>query len=166
MGTVSSAEMNFGIVFKEDFLFPWDGYQEHGEALEEWWLAEVLEWKPPVEIFTPEGEYINDIEPDKTVIDAHYKSRELALEKTPVPVRLVNYCRAEDPMWMIAVGWSYRARRGYPLRFDRFMGSSIDRHGQSDVQIILDFCNNHLKKSGEDNYLAEQISWYLTACSH
>ena len=64
MGVSTDGQICFGIMFDEGFEFPWNG-GEDDQDLESWWMEEVCGYKPPFELFTEEGQWIEGMEENK-----------------------------------------------------------------------------------------------------
>jgi hypothetical protein len=120
MGVSTNGQICFGILFEEGFEFPWDTEDEDPEGdLEEWWLYKICGYRNPIELYNKEGGYLNGVEPSKKDADLYYSSRRDYLQKHPVPVKLVNYCSGECPMYILAIRrTSIYNNRGYPKEFD------------------------------------------------
>jgi hypothetical protein len=72
----------------------------------------------------------------------------------PCPVRLVNYCSGDYPMWVLAVPGSVRSNnRGYAVRFDPAELIVTD----AEVQALKEFCIKY------DLIPEEDAGWYLTS---
>ncbi len=91
MGISSNAHIAFGVIFDEEFDFPWGG-----DDFEEWYLENIAkqEFKS-------------------------YEERFRYLRENPIPVLLENYCSSEYPICLLAVrGTVQTALRGDPTIFD------------------------------------------------
>jgi hypothetical protein len=137
----------YGVVFDEGFEFPWDTWGE-----EDWWIEEIVGWKPPVELYDKDGNYINGFEPSKEDHEKYYASLRKAREENPFPVKLINYCSGDCPMWMIAVGQGYRASRGYPEKIN----PELLVVSTEEVEILQGFIEKYIGA-----YSAP--GWYLTS---
>lgn len=119
MTVSTNAQICYGVTFDEDFEFPWD--DEKYEEIDDWWLHEVHGFKPSVELFGPDGEYLNGIEPSKEDVSRYFGEQRDFLKAHPLPVGLVNYCSCDYPMIILAVPRTViTARRGYPSAFNPF----------------------------------------------
>lgn len=55
MSTSTDGQICFGVVFEEDYEFPWDDENN----FEKWWQT-VNGFKPSFEIYDDKGEYLNN----------------------------------------------------------------------------------------------------------
>ena len=51
MGTSTDGRINYGILFEEDFQFPWDEDEKYDGDIEQWWMYKVHGYKNPIELF-------------------------------------------------------------------------------------------------------------------
>ena len=138
MGTSTNGQISFGIVFEEEFEFPWD--KEFEGDIEQWWLLDVCKYKPPFELFDETGNYINGIEPSKDQVSAYFDSEREFLDAHRCPAELLNYCSADSPMYALVIPSTVvTARRGDPVLLD-LKGLVVD---DFERQALLDFCARH-----------------------
>lgn len=104
----------YGVVCTEDVLFPWN--TDERDSYQEWWLKETG-FHPPCEPYTPDGEFAPGfMEGDPRIAD-YWASRDLWLQRHPIPAEPVNYCSDRDPLWALVVpGRQFRCELGYPVR--------------------------------------------------
>lgn len=115
MGVSTDGQICYGVKFEEGYEFPWD--IDHDGDIEEWWLA-VKGFKPSVEVYDSDGEYINGIEPEESVINNYYQEKRDFVKANPRPVEEVNYCSGNCPMYILAIPSSCKSNsRGYPESF-------------------------------------------------
>jgi len=135
MGQSTDGQICFGVMFEEDYEFPWS--DEEYSDIEEWWKREN-NYTPPFDVWTDEGEIIDGVT-EKQVSDCFSHSREWS-KRNPVPVVEVNYCSGDYPMIILATPSSLMsAKRGYPKEFnpkDLIVDSKED-------QALKDFLNMH-----------------------
>lgn len=155
MGVSTNGQICFGILFEEDTVFPWND-EKYGQDIDEWWLVEVLKWKPSVEIYNDEGGYIGGVKPSREVIDNYYEERGNFINNSPkLPIKEVNYCSGDYPIYILAVPSTYLcAYRGDPVGFSP---SSLDV-SFSEIDVLLKFCKDYDIKH-EDG-----PKWYLSSC--
>jgi hypothetical protein len=132
MGVSTDGQICFGNVYEEDFEFPWDEYD-----LEDWWRKE--------QGFDESKDYPAEgwLDYQKEFDAAH-----------PCPVKLVNYCSGEYPMWILAVPSTVRSNsRGQALRFDpsELVVSDVE------AGALSEFCIKY------DLIPEEDAGWYLTS---
>lgn len=160
MSTSTDGQICYGIVFPEGFEFPWETYDEEG-----WW-RKVKGYKPPFELYTEDGEYINGVKPEQAQIDAYYEHQRNWEKANPFPVEVVNYCSGDCPMYILAAKGSLLSNsRGYPLEFDP------NNMKMGDWQALIEFCETYLLKkideyNGEewnDEKILIKPKWYLTS---
>jgi hypothetical protein len=158
MGNSSYGQIHFGIRFDEGFEFPWNTiFDETDESsqLEYWWFDVIHGYQEPFEIYDERGEYLPGITEAKR--KEHSDHRDAFQEAHPLPVELINYCRDECPMYILALpGTGLQASRGNPVAICRsdFL-VNVDQE-----KILTDFCKNHGIDCGH-----ETPKWWLSAYS-
>ena len=117
MSQSTDGEICFGYKFEEEYGFPW---VENEDDPEDWWAEDVHNYKPPFKMFTEDGQWVGGKEWPVEKRKDYWLHKENFKENMPkLPFKLVNYCSAECPMYMLATPSSIlTARRGYPLEFD------------------------------------------------
>ena len=148
------AKLNFGVIFDEDFEFPWD--DDKYDNIENWW-CEVNDYKNPnFNPYTEDKEYKPGVTREDPRIDTWFQHQTDWLKANPIPIELVNYCRDSCQMFMLAVPEvGAEATRGNP-KFVDFTLLVVTDEQKNDLL-------NFLKK-----YEIEYDSspeWYLTASS-
>lgn len=150
MGVSTDGMICFGIDFGEETDFPWQ--VSDYEEIEEWWLV-VKNYKPSVEIYDENGNYIGDKATQLEVVRNYYKERHDFLEKNPVPVDVVTYCSYDCPMYVLAVPGTLKiASRGDAVELDEF---------QIDHNKLVDFYA-FFTEFGID-IDDKKVTWYLTS---
>ena len=148
MSMSTDGQICYGIIFDEGSEFPWNKNDWDGD-IENWWLEEICGYEKPFEAYNGRGELIVS----KEKLEAYFYIERRFKEKHSLPVKLVNYCSAEYPMYILAVPSSvYENSRGYPLEFKP--GGLITT--DTEVLLLLDFCEEHCKAK-------ESPQWYLTS---
>lgn len=147
MGTSTDGQICFGVMFEEDYEFPWS--QDDDSEIEEWWRKEN-NYEPPFEAWTEEGERIDGIT-DAQVSEYFAHQREWE-KNNPIPIVEVNYCSGEYPMIILAAPSSQMsARRGYPIEFDP-KDLLVD---EQEEQALKDFCAKYdLENTGAKWWLS------------
>lgn len=137
MGQSTDGQICYGFKFDEGHEFPWD---EHDD-IEAWWLDIVHGYKPPFEMYTPEGNYVGGKRwPDEKINEYYVHRNKFEESLPPLPVKLVNYCSGDYPMYILAVPQSYKeANRGSPEAFDP-SELVVTEHQQA---ALWDFCKTH-----------------------
>jgi len=131
MGTCIDGQLCYGIVFEEDFEFPW-----YEDGILDWWL-EVCGNKNPFDCGKDPKEY--------------FRYRREAMERSPVPFTLVNYCYVDDPMYIVAIPSTVKtASRCYP---EKITSLDIDERERT---AFLDACKKYLG-------VEEEPKWYLSS---
>lgn len=144
MAVSTNGQICYGVLFEEDYEFPWDA-EEWDDDIESWWLFKVCGYANPFELYDKFGKYVGGKEPHQRRIDRYYSTRQTFEKEHPLPVSLVNYCSGEYPAYILAVPESYIvARRGYPEVLPGPEGYS-DCLAKLEVEIekskaLLDFC--------------------------
>lgn len=152
MGVSTDGQICYGVMFDEDFEFPWLCEEFSGDE-DEWWLvASGYKYDGP-ELFK-DGWYIEGLNQDSPEVRAYFASRATWREAHPMPVRTVNYCSYEYPMYIIATPSSFkRALRGYA---EKFAPSELVPNSD-EVEALIKFCREYL--GIED----AQPEWYLSS---
>ena len=113
MGTSTNGQICYGVAFEDGYEFPWDA--DYDGDIDAWWIYEVHGFKHSVEIFDTAGCYLNGREPSPDEVSRYFKEIRDFSEAHPLPVKLVNYCSGDCPMYALAVPSSFiRAGRGCP----------------------------------------------------
>jgi hypothetical protein len=101
--------------------------------------------KQSVEIYDdndPSG-YKGGRKPAQSVMDNYYQEWDKA---HPLPIKLVNYCSGDCPMYMIALEETFKSNsRGYPQEFNPSDLKVTDEQRQK----LIDFCEKYLKEGIE-----------------
>lgn len=120
MTVATNAELRYGVIFDEDFGFPWEDIDGDGDTPEEVWWRLVTG-------------YTCDGEPD-------FERERAWMEEHPMPFQAVNYCSDGYPMWIIALpNFGYLAHRGHPHRI-----SALSIPHSSDLHRFRSFLSEHL----------------------
>src|SRR5690348_13757855 len=104
MGVSTDGQICFGILLgdeEDDLELPWD--DKRYEDLDDWWIDGVHGYKPPFELFDADGNYINGERPSEETIKAYYAPRWEFEKQHPIPVKLVNGCSGNYPVWILAL---------------------------------------------------------------
>lgn len=150
MGMSTDGQVCYGVVFDDGYEFPWDDYDD----IEEWWLKKVNKFKPSVEIWNSEGNYIGGVRPPEAVVDAYYTEKKKFAESVPLPVELVNYCSADYPCYMLAVPSTVRtASRGNPTK----LSPESLQVKPSEIAALTEFCEKY------GLTFIEGPDWFLTS---
>ena len=112
------AKICYGVAFDEEAEFPWDADEYDGDP-EEWWFSGVQGFRPTFELSALEGNWIGgeDVEAPQERFNQYYRERrEFRESHPPLPVELVEHCRHDWPMYILAAPGTYRwAHRGSPV---------------------------------------------------
>lgn len=151
MGTSTNGLIFYGVALEEDYEFPWSGDRE-GD-IEEWWIYDVLGYKPSFEIYDASGEYIDGVKPDNDIISNYHGEKREFLKSNPLPIEIQNYCSGDYPMYAIAVkGTVIEACRGYPVTINP--SDLVVTQEQRDT--LVGFCARH-------NIIIEEPVWMLAS---
>lgn len=153
MGTSTDGQIGYGVLFEEDYEFPWTDGEDDDER--SWWIVESG-WKGEA-IYGEDGNYLPGIAGDGNGdprVEEYDRSRDEWLAEHPIPFETINYCSASCPMIMLAVpGSIITANRGYPREIDP---ASLTVEPQA-VDALLNFCKAHqLAYEGDPG-------WYLSS---
>lgn len=111
MGVSTNGIIFYGLVFEEEFEFPWDDYDND---IDDWW-KEVKGFTPTFNPFTPDGNYVNGVKEKDPRVDVYFNEMRTWEAVNPIPVEIVDYCSNEYPMYALAVpGTVVECRRGCP----------------------------------------------------
>lgn len=159
--TVSTdGQICYGIRFEEGFVFPWSDEDENGDPTgwdgeEDWWLKGALGWKPTVQVYDEEGQYLPGFNDKSPETKAHFDEYYAFLKAHPFPVAVVNYCSGDYPMYILAVPSSCKSNgRGFPEVFDPADLTVTAEERQT----LLDFCNKYGIDIGD-----EAPRWWLSS---
>jgi len=139
MGQSTNAQLCYGIAFEEGTEFPWTD-DKYAFDIDDWWL-DVQGFKPTVEIYDEEGNWLNGVSRDEETVNAYYNERaEFRRTMKPLPVELVTHCSCDYQMHILAVkGTLITAIRGNPeeINPDKFWLY------QEDIDALLEFCGDY-----------------------
>jgi len=147
MGESTDGQLCCGIMFEEDFEFPWD---DEAVELDEWWrIVNNCQVESP---FTEWGYY----KPGVTDSGDYYDQLRQWDKENPIPVELVNYCSGDCPAWILAVPSSVRScSRGHPLKFQPPTDLIVTF---PEVMDLVDFCEQF-----KIDIKGLQPAWYLSS---
>ena len=138
MTVSTNAQICYGVLFEENYEFPWD-IRKWCYNIQEWWY-DVCGYANPFELYDESGRYADGKEPLQERIDQYYASRHAFEKEHPLPIRVVNYCGMDCPAYILAIPEPYIvARRGYPEALSTSMPARCGRK----TQALLDFCDEH-----------------------
>ena len=137
MGTSTNGQICYGVAFEEGYEFPWD--VERDGDIDEWWLYEVHGFKHSFEIYGADGNHLNGREPSREDVSRYFRESRGFAESHPMPVKLVNYCSGDCPMYALAVPSSFiRAGRGCPRGFDPALMAVTDAERDALLKFFAD----------------------------
>lgn len=161
MSTTTDGQICYGIMFDEGYKFPWDTEQWDGDS-NEWWLYEVCRYRNPFELYENGGyRYIGGVKPPNAVIKQYHDAKHNFLAKHPFPVKEVNYCSCEVPMYIIAIERTViEANRGYPTVFDPVSLVVTEAEREN----LIEFCLQYLQPINDgDEFPLMEPQWYLSS---
>jgi len=136
----------------DDNLFPWEEDEFEGD-IEAWWRA-VNDYKPIYKPYNDCGGYAEGWGEDDPRFGEYFKHQREWVEKNPLPVKLVNYCSGDYPMYCLAIpGTILTCNRGYPLRLE--FSDLMKKPSMKEINTLLEFCGAYNIK------ICEQADWYL-----
>lgn len=125
-----------------------------GDGIEYWWKS-VKGYKAPYEIYDEHGEYKDGVKPEESVFREYYDHRHDWEEKNPLPVKLVNYCSLECPMYILAVPNSLiTANRGCPTSLSK----KEFELSNDEIQVLIDFCQDYNIECD-----ISEMTWHLSS---
>ncbi len=152
MGTSTNGELNYGILFEDGFEFPWDN--EFGN-IQDWWYKTNC----PESVFNPytdDGNYKVGVKENDPRIREYFKYKDKWKKENPIGVKLINYCSADYPMYLLAIdGIGFTANRGSPELID----PSLLVLEKANEEKIKSFCDKWGITIEED----QKCGWYLTS---
>ena len=154
MGTSTNGQICFGIMFEEDFEFPWTSADD--SDIDDWWIYQVHGFKHDIELYDEHGNHIDGKQPSRDDLEKYYGPKRAFEAAHPLPVKLVNYCSGDCAMYILSIPSSVRsARRGYPEEFNPADLVVSD----ADKAALVHFCAQHgiLEPSAPKWYLS--ILW-------
>lgn len=108
---LSTGHLSYGCVFEEGFEFPW-GDERYGGDIEDWW-RDVKGFTRAVDSpFDEQGNYKPGISEGSPEVSRYYTELQVWGIINPLPVKLVNYCSGDCPMYILA-SKDLRAKGGY-----------------------------------------------------
>lgn len=151
MTTSTNGQICYGVLFDEDHEFPWDEWED---GIEEWWLYRVCDYHNPFELFDERGNWLDGAKPPEQRIREYYDHRHTFLDSHPIPVRLVNYCSGDYPMYIVAAPSSVIiASRGYPEAIGVRSFATVT---EEEAVLLIEFCRKHLG-------VTEGPRWWLSS---
>jgi len=151
MGTSTDGQICFGVMFEEDYEFPWS---DRDDGIEDWWLEESG-WKYDGENpFDADGNFAPGFKEDDPRVDAYFDSQSSWKKSHPCPVVEINYQSGDYPAYILAIPDSLQtANRGNPVAINP-EELSVDG---SAIEALKEVCAKYdLKYEGEP-------SWYLSS---
>lgn len=158
MGVSTDGQICYGILFPEDFEFPWDD-EKFGGDVRDWWLVHVMGYKEPFRAYSDDGESMPGI--DDAKIREYFSHRSgFEMEKGPPLVQAVNVCSGSYPEWVVALrSTCLVANRGNPVSFNPESLHVSD----TDRDELIRFCEEYIPDPG-DEYPELVPKWYLSSC--
>lgn len=155
MSTSTDGQICYGIMFDEDYEFPWSADDYEDGDISDWW-RDVNGYVNPIESpFTDDGDYKPGYHQNDPRIDQYFAGQSAWDKLNPLPIELVNYQSGDYPAYIIAIPSTVKtANRGNPIVFSP--GIELVVSGQ-DRQALIDFCT----KYGLE--INAPPSWYLSS---
>lgn len=152
MGVSTDGQISYGIIFEEEFEFPWDNEKYH-EEIDDWWLYGVHGFKHSVEIYDETGGYLNGKEPDKETLNRYFTETREFLKAHPLPIAVLNYCSCDYPMYALVLPRTVMtAHRGSPECFN----PETLRVTEEERNALIGFCSTYGIECGEP-------AWFLSS---
>jgi hypothetical protein len=144
MTVSTNGQLDYGVVLDE----------KYENDIAAWWREAVLGYEPPFELYDAEGNYLNGVEPSRDRVNEwHDHRRKFDELHSKLPVKIVNYCSGDHPMYILAVpDRGFSARRGYPEQVPGVLTVS-----ESEERALLDFCKEH------DIEFTDGPAWFLSS---
>ncbi len=159
MSISTDGQICYGIVFEENYIFPWNAKDKYGR-IENWWIYKICGHIDPVNIYDSNGHYKSDIPLRDLELNAEVRNN--FKEEHPIPVTLVNYCSDECPMYILAIPGTFKFNaRGFPEEFNpkELVVSYLE------IDALIDFCKEYCQpqKDSGDKFPKMEPKWYLTS---
>lgn len=152
MSVSTDGQIHFGIVFPEDYEFPW---LDDDQGEDDWWRS-VTGFRPSFDPFTADGDYKPGVIIGDPRIDAYFDEQKQWDKDNPLPFVLVSYQTVDYPAYMLAVpGIGLVARQGHPKAFD----PTALTVPEGAAARLLSFCATY----GIDNGQGMEFRWYLSS---
>ena len=148
MSTATDGQICFGIMFDEDYEFPWQ-QTKYNYDIKDWWLT--------VNNFNPSVRHLNYFpHPSLTKEEKEtlYKEKANFFEECPIPAEEVNYCSTSYPMYILAIPETVKwCSRGYPEKIGNLYAQLTDRR--------LEAFTGFIKQYGIETNSCP--TWYLSS---
>jgi hypothetical protein len=152
----TNGEISFGIMFEEGYEFPWDAEEWDGDV-KDWWIRSVCGYTDPFDMYDENGNYIDGIEPKGSREHEYWDSYSKFSKEHPIPVELVNYCRGDCEMYILAVpGSAKTANRGFPVVFSPSDLTVTPEQASALIDLCEKYCNS-------DDAPKFEPRWYLSS---
>jgi len=151
MGQSNKGQICYGILFEEDYQFPWD---KDGDEIDDWWIWKILKFKHTIELFDENGNFLNGIKPTQEQLDYYFNEIDrFKSENEQLPVTLINCCSNDYPIYILTIPCSIRnCDRGEPFEFNP--KDLIISEEQK--EILINFCKKY-------NLEMNEPRWYLSS---
>lgn len=154
MGTSTNGQICYGIMFEEDFDFPWGDAKYDGD-IEEWWKEVSGYVNPHFNPWTEDGDYKEGVAHDDPRIQEYHDHRYDWAQNNPLPIEVVNYCSGDCPMYILAVPSTFEsASCGYPTVINT-RELVVKDEAEKD---LIDFCKKHGIEVDDTS-----IGWWLSS---
>ena len=147
----TDGQLSYGVVFDEDFEFPWDAEQWEGD-IEEWWRDVKGFSNPMYYPFDQEGDYEPGYNCGSPEVGDYFRYRREWLESNPIPIEVVNYCSCDCPQYLLA-SRHMSCSRGRPQE----VSVEFLRETDEAFQDLAAFLDEYDIKS------ENEASWWLTS---
>jgi hypothetical protein len=158
MGVSTDGQLSFGILFEENYVFPWDenedGQSPSGSGdIEEYWKKLKGFVNPAEDPFDEKGNYKAGFSSDHPGTKEWYSNKRVWLFNNPIPIEIVNYCAGDYPMIILATK-HISCGRGYPTVIDPdFLNINIEEE-EKKLSDFLSICGIET---------TEKAKWYLSS---
>ena len=154
MSVSTNGQICYGLLCEDGTKFPWDAEKYAGD-IETWW-RDVHDYRPSVELYDEDGEYLGGQEPSQAQLDTYFAEYHAWYKAHPLPVELVNYCSDDLPMFILAVPTTcLRCERGYPAQFEP-SALTVDIAALGRLEA---FCDQY----GIEYEIDSQLGWWLSS---
>lgn len=155
MGQSTNGQICFGILFEEDYEFPWmTSDDEDWNGIDDWWIYQVHGFKHDIDLYDENGHHIGGKPPSAEDLEKYYGPKRAFEKAHPIPVELVNYCSGDAAMYIMAVPRTVRtARRGYPEIFE----PADLVVTEEEKTTLIKFCEQH------NIDMPDEPKWYLSS---
>ncbi len=153
----------YGIKFEEGYPFPWEN-DKYGGDHEGWWLHEACKYKPPFDLYGPDGAYLSNIIQPGLMVEAYFVALRKFQEENPFPVEIGNYWSGERPMYILSKCY-YTMKNSWGCE-EPFLPVPLEAR-KGERWHLINFCKEYCqlpRKNKVNKFPAMSPQWHLSNC--